>query len=313
MIHEIAVDPEALTNWQSFRFLVSHTGVHHGRLISCFPGKWKKKVFEACKNSSDIQDIDKKRIYESLSNINSMLLKTGREYDSSEEWIENAISSDAVTSFKAIISTKDKSGQEEILDLETLDPLDERWHVPRSKPVTRTATELAKAAETLIKGSSEVIFVDQHYSCNKRHGNPLKKFIKYAQSGKSLTRLEYHLVSKARTEFFRNDLDNHRKFLNLDDETRIVFVRWKTTPKSDNIHPRYVLTERGGLQYDYGLDEAASEGETTDVSCMDQSHHAERWKRFNPDSGDLDLIDAWIVTASDISEAKWEEGNFVKA
>src|SRR5690606_977065 len=48
MIHEFAVDPEALTGWQNFRYVVEKFGIPQGRLISRFPKEWKSLVYDAC-------------------------------------------------------------------------------------------------------------------------------------------------------------------------------------------------------------------------------------------------------------------------
>lgn len=69
MIHEFAIDPVAMNNWQNFRYLNDNFGVEHGRLISRFPKKWTKMVCNACNDNYDcgkISTIDRKRIVERL-------------------------------------------------------------------------------------------------------------------------------------------------------------------------------------------------------------------------------------------------------
>lgn len=308
MIHEFAVDPEALASWQNFRFLVDQFGVHHGRLISRFPGKWKRMVFQACEECAPIE---KERIIERLRGIDDKLLAAGRDYNRAIDWLPNALDSNAETPFHAIISTPAKVNGTPHLDVETLSGGDEKWSVPRGTQIPRTAAALAAAADTLLQCSSEIILVDQHYSCGSRHGQPLTEFLKSAQLGKPLSRLEYHLSAEktGAPAWFRQKLEEQRRFFNLLPETQLVFVRWKTIDGGDNMHARFILTERGGLRYDYGLDEG-DEGESTDVDCLDQEVYQHRWSQYHPESGDFELVDAWIVTATGVTEAKWRDGKF---
>lgn len=253
-------------------------------------------------------------IIEKLKTIDHKLLAAGRDYDSSKDWVPNAIASHTERPFRAIISTPEKQRGEILLDVETLSDSDKRWAVPRGNHIARSATELATAAQTLLRCSSEIVLVDQHFSCGPRHGRPLTEFLKFAQTGSTLRRMEYHLGSEktGTAKWFKDELDKQRSFFNLNSEARIVFVRWKPLKGGENMHARFVLTERGGLRYDYGLDEG-DEGETTDVECLDPEVYNRRWEQYHPDSGAFELVDAFIVTASGVSEAKWQEGAFVES
>jgi hypothetical protein len=55
MLHEYAVDPACLGDWQNFRFLMGAFGVSQGRLVSQFPKDWVKRVCESCGSFSFIQ------------------------------------------------------------------------------------------------------------------------------------------------------------------------------------------------------------------------------------------------------------------
>ena len=87
MIYEFALDPGVLSTWGSFRYFYDNFGAEHGRLISQFPKRWKRMVYDAC---SKCADIDKKRIEERLAYINNKLVKMSREYNNSMPWLENA-------------------------------------------------------------------------------------------------------------------------------------------------------------------------------------------------------------------------------
>jgi len=50
--------------------------------------------------------------------------------------------------------------------------------------------------------------------------------------------------------------------------TKLRVFFWKRRPGGKRLHPRFILTELGGLQPDYGLDEGDATGDTTIVSLM---------------------------------------------
>ena len=97
MIHEFALDPGVLSTWSSFRYFYDHFGAEHGRLISQFPRKWKKMVYDAC---SRCADIEKKKIEERLTDINNKLVRMSREYNNSMPWFENAEAQHAIKPFR---------------------------------------------------------------------------------------------------------------------------------------------------------------------------------------------------------------------
>lgn len=101
MLHEFAVDPEALSDWQSYRYLVEKFGVEHGRLISRFPKDWKRRVYDAC---SGCGDVEKKRIEVGLKSIDPRLIVTGRPYGQAPAWLVNAEAEHASQPFRAVIS-----------------------------------------------------------------------------------------------------------------------------------------------------------------------------------------------------------------
>ena len=309
MIHEFAVDPEALASWQNFRYLIEKFGIPRGRLISRFPSKWEKMVIRACK---DCSEMEQKRIVESLKNIRLKLYSAGRSYDKDQEWLPNAVASHQALPFRAIITTPANAGSSGLLDCDALSEDDETWAVPRGGVVSRTPADLAGAADRLLRCSGEIILVDPYFGGEARFGKPLTAMIRCACDGRVPRRFEYHLSSRSiDADVFKSSLERQRPYLRIPEKVNLVFVRWDQIDDSDTLHPRYVLTEKGGLRFDHGLDEG-NPGETTDVECLDQALHAHRWAQFQINSGQFDLVDAWIVTAEGVSRATWEGQEFVE-
>ena len=62
----------------------------------------------------------------------------------------------------------------------------------------------------------------------------------------------------------------------------------------EKLHPRYVLTEKGGFKVEVGLD-AGARGETTPIDLMTQDEHASVWSDFKSGDPSFDLIDEFVL------------------
>ena len=308
MIYEFAVDPEALVGWQNFRYLEENFGISQGRLISRFPSKWKRLVYEAWEASPPVE---KARIVEKLNGIEDKLFSSGRIYDGNLKWIPNAAASHRENPFRAIITTTEHAGATGRLDVNSLSDADETWAVPRGAVVPRTATEMAAAAERLLRCSAEIVFVDPHFGGETRFGKPLAAMIRCGCDGRVPRRFEYHLSAKSipGNEFSRQ-LERQQSHLRIPPGVKLVFVRWNQVDQGDTLHARYVLTEKGGLRFDHGLDEG-NPGETTDVECLASANHADRWAQYHPGARDFQFVDAWMVTSEAVIKVTWDGNQFV--
>jgi hypothetical protein len=303
MIHEFAVDPEALAGWQNFRYLVENFGVSQGRLISRFPSKWKRLVYEACE---ECPPVEKARIVEKLNGIEDKLFSSGRIYDGNLKWIPNASASHGEKPFRAIITTAEHARSTGHLDVDN-----KTWAVPRGAVVPRTATDMAAAADKLLRCSAEIVFVDPHFGGETRFGRPLTAMIQCACDGRVPRRFEYHLTAKSVPGHeFSRQLEKQQPYLRIPPGVKLVFVRWNQLDEGDTLHPRYILTEKGGLRFEHGLDEG-NPGETTDVDCLASANHADRWAQYSPAAVAFQLADAWIVTSASVVKAKWDGSAFV--
>jgi hypothetical protein len=303
MIHEFAIDPVAMNNWQNFRYLNDNFGVEHGRLISRFPKKWTKMVCNACNDNYDcgkISTIDRKRIVERLKNIKHKLVRLKRRYNSEKEWLENAEEQHSISEFRAIISINNPNGQPYILNAYDIDETNYLWNVPREKVVRRKANELAACAMMLLMASKEIIFIDPHFNPTKsRFTETFSHLIDFAFENKRPQRLELHVEHTDRSasfEVWENNCQN--KLPQIVPKGYILKVmRWTERNEGDKQHPRYVLTEIGGIRYDYGLDEWDGEGEgkTTDVSLLAQNVYKLRWNDYQNDTTTFEWVDEVVI------------------
>ena len=86
----------------------------------------------------------------------------------------------------------------------------------------------------------------------------------------------------------------------LQPNTSVRLYRWTSWhSSSDFFHARYILTERGGVRIDWGLDSGKA-GQKTDVTLLDDDMWNQTWNMFQfDDSGKQKTSDfQWIDMVS---------------
>lgn len=249
-------------------------------------------VYDAC---SGLGDIEKKRIEERLTTIDEKLVSKNRPYDGNMPWLENAEAEHKRKPFHAIISRTNPREHQAVLLSEELDETNPLWAVHRETRIPRTPTAMSQAIAPLLSASTRIVFVDPNFGPEKaRYRRTLEAFLSVAVlECPTITSIEFHLEEKATAEFF---FQESRRLLPgiIPKGTRVRFVRWRQLTRGDELHPRYVMTERGGIRIDAGLDVGA-DGETTDVTLLEPTLYHQRWKQFQknqlPEENAFEFVD----------------------
>jgi hypothetical protein len=276
MLYEFALDPSILRSFDKVRYYIENFGVYRARLISRFPRKWKRMVYEACASCGDIE---KTKIEVSLINADAKFINSNRSYDRNLLWLDNAEKQNAVKPFHAIISS---SNPRNIISVLIDDELTERnalWNVPREKVVPRTAADLTRSVQQLLQISSEILFIDPYFDpYAPRYRKPLMHFASAMSSNNRIRRIEYHLKYELDCDAFQTGCrENMPQVLPVG--FAIKFIRWRQIEGGETLHPRYVLTDKGGVRIEHGLDEGL-DGEFTDISLLDWPLYQQRWRDY---------------------------------
>ena len=280
MHYEFALEPQLLSSWKDFRFFVSQFGWQHGRLISRYPKRWKRHVYESL---SDVGDVEKTRIEEALRRIDDRLMPRLHEWSPQlSSWLENAEDEHGKRPFKAIVASLNPRSHDDVIladriddttdyaALEADDPL-HKWNAPRSEIVRRTAAEMAETIRALLVQCKRVLFIDKHFGPeNPRHRRPLEKFlstIAARETGSAPESVEVHTGNAAERTFFTGACDSRLAGITPSGLT-LRLVRWNST----ELHNRFVVTDCGGVAFLEGLDEFSGSGRSEDVVViLDQS------------------------------------------
>ncbi len=300
MLYEYALEPSLLSNWSDFRFFVSQFGFDRGRLIARFPSKWKRMVHEGL---GDCKPIERAKIVEALTRIDTrMIPKRGSGWDASHDWLTNAVSEHDCRPFRAIIAESNQRTHpavivgatlDDTLDFDDLPESDSRrlWKASRSKVIKRNATEMADAIEVFIQQADRIVFIDPHFGPeNSRHRIPFEEFLSRLRDrhdGKLPKTIEVHCAKKSEASFFQSQC-NSRLAGMLPKDLRMEVRRWS----ADDLHNRFVLTERGGVAFLEGLDHYTGNGREEDVVVLlDQDVSQQLMDNYTVGKTTFELID----------------------
>jgi len=305
MLYEYAVDPECMGDWGTFRFLVSGFGVSSGRLISNFPRNWLKKTQTIClKNFSSFRK--KQLVAEELNRIKKFgIVDKNRLYDGTKSWLPNALEKHKDETFHAIITNTNDTVPDYVLRANEILGNTPLWDVPTDKDVERTIGGLSTAIEILLRISNHILFVDKMFDpAISKWSEPLIRFIEIATSNRNIQPIvEYHfciddeeLVISGVPVSFSDYCKNHSSNM-IPEGINVNFCRISPKPGGEGVHARYVLTDKGGIRIDWGLD-TGQPGQRTDVGLIHDHLWKNRWKQFNEKSGTFDRFDEVVVAGS---------------
>ena len=290
MIHEYALEPELVATWtdrSTCRYFKENFGLGQGRLVSRYPKRWKRLVWDSFDCTDDFA---RQRLTELIARLSEQMVRRSNiQWDShSTSWIENAEREHERRPFHAILAQTNPENHPHVL---TESDIDEdsaaRWAVERGYSVARSATEMADVVAPLLRCSSDVIFVDPHFGPGlPRYRRPFAAFLEQMvrqRPGEMPKRIEVHTGAEdtGTEEFFREECDTklHRS---VPEEMRVLVRRLRQKQDGEKLHNRYILTDIGGVIFGIGLDEG-DEGETDDITLMDRGQYELRWSQYGGD------------------------------
>lgn len=295
MIYEFALDPHILTRWETYDRLVNDCGVEKGRVIADFPNRWKAMVKEEVLTNPETSAMDSQRILFHLQHgVAPKLIPTDRPYDLADpDWIGQAVRAhDRGQPFRAIVTNSNPTNHPKVIVAGTLDrEADPLWRVKKSDSIPRRPFDLAALARPLFKISRAVRFVDPHFKPQEpRYQEPLAAFLSTLRlANPRISYVEFHLSVEwdrvARSEKplfdFRESCEAHISPI-VPAGLEVQFFRWRERYSGEGLHPRLILTDRGCIRIDHGLD-AGRDGETTPVVLVDEDERTKHWTDFDRD------------------------------
>ena len=126
------------------------------------------------------------------------------------------------------------------------------------------------------------MLVDPNFDASEpRFRDPLIAFLSVRPGGKPWRRCELHVYRPQDDKVLENRIYHSNRQLAevVPTGTTLRLHFWAGKSGGEKLHPRFLLTELGGIQFDYGLDAGGGPTDTTIVTLMDQ----ELWQTVRAD------------------------------
>jgi hypothetical protein len=183
MFYEYAIEPRAIgSSWATFRYVIEKFGFDKGRLISEFPKRWLREVYDA---TIGLPPLQRKRVEEALSQARkNKLVRTSRPYNrEAGAWLHNALTEHQRLPFRAIIAMENPGGDQAVLLTDDLDEMQTLMNVPHDCAVRRDAASLAAAMKEMLRFCSRIVFVDPFYDAfNARYKSTFRECLGIVKS-----------------------------------------------------------------------------------------------------------------------------------
>jgi len=283
MLLEYALDPSLLGTWAELRFYVAQFGVSKGRLISEYPIDWKAMVRDEAKKKA--KDREFLRIIEMLTRLDEKMLPRDGVFDDAKSWFKNAIDENRRAPFHAIVTTTRSGATQNLINGLELDPTDppKLWDAPTSVNVRRIAADMAACVGRLLSIATEIVFIDPYFSPRATKTiDPLKAFLAAMAQRTSRqnmpTKLEFHAGNQDVGSDYQSLLDMKVKPC-LPSGVSMRVIRWNKA----ELHNRYIITDRGGVMFGWGLGQDSSVANSHDtVSLLDEKTCSEILQDYSP-------------------------------
>ncbi len=288
MIYEYALDPELLSNWTNFQRIISLFGITKGRLISRFPRRWERMVYDSCASGTT----ERSRIEIALKRISrDMLLPRKHYWGDGLRWIDNAKAEHTRRPFHAVLASEADPILSFVIDATDLDHTDlpKLLEAGPSKIILRTPEELGRAVLPLFLLSKQMLIVEPNFRINgsgflKTWEALMKSMLDTQGNLRPSLEIELHLGADKLNDFVDAQASLNAKLAPLIPAgNRVSVVNW---PKED-VHNRYLLTDKAGIQIGEGLglpDERSNRRDDT-LSFTDKETTdklIEKYKRKRP-------------------------------
>lgn len=297
MIHEYALEPELVASWHSlykFHLFGGKFGFGAGRVVSRYPKKWPKRVWDAFEADfgKTASPVDRNRMGKLLKQITKPVVRRPDcIWDAARDWLANAESEHARKPFYAVLARNNPRSNVNVMrESEFLEHTEGDQDSPKDMPVSRNAEEVASCVAPMLRCATKIRLVDPNFRANReRFREPLAAFLKSIDTRTSGIAIELHTEDRDDTPSwaeFRKECEDKLPSIIPEGLTLTVY-RWKEREGGEKLHNRYILTDIGGVSFLTGLDEG-DPGMTDDVSRLSADTYAKRWDNYAWPNGAFD-------------------------
>jgi hypothetical protein len=300
MLFEYAVEPRAVgTGWQNCRYLMEKFGFDRGRLISQFPKHWLRMVYEA---SAHLNPIERARVTEILNRSKPNIVRFGRQYDTTLDWLGNAIGQQATQPFHAIIAEDNSLALPFVVRTEDADEGHPLMVAPHNWEVPRVGASLARAMAPLLRTAQTVRFVDRFFKLDDaRYKETLREALSIISAyGRTDVRCEIHFADHPKCSPIREIEIRAGQWLKdvIPAGMSVLLFDWKERSGGEDFHDRFLLTDKGGMTIGAGFSAEGSH-QSAQFGLLDPIVWSTKFKSLDRSATVYELADLVLAVHSD--------------
>lgn len=284
MLYECVVNPDLLLefakdrrNYKNFikKFTIG------GSLVYCdFPQikRIKRKILSS--QSPHANDLEKARLIELIEAID-YFHKSRRlnPYNGELDWCSNILKENIFFEFGHIISdnainTQNYINAEDFFDID----------YPLQKRINKTCFDMNSNVSSLLRLSSEIIFIDPYFKGSDRWINVLKAFIISSFNNNFHDHVKVVIVydgGKKNASTATNIRHSIQKInITVPKEKKLTIFIKSISEKNSGyaLHNRFILTDVGGFCFPFGLDENDA---TDDIFILNNESYRVNWEQYS--------------------------------
>jgi len=315
MIYEYALDPALVARWhdrKEYLFFDEKFGIATRRLVSIYPNKWQKMIWEAFRSGEHADDQNAElHLGALIGHLKENAIKRRSTFSEIPSWLDRTVKEHSERPFYAILTIRSEQLHRDIINTtQLIERGHDKWAVPGLPMTPRRASEVADLIAPVLRACKHAIFVDPYFDPAKaKFKRPFKamieKMFEWRDGSEELT-IELHTgierYFKSPYSPIRNAVSENLKYHELVDSCcaklpdivpsgiKIRLVVWKKRDNGQELHNRYVLTDFAGIILGAGLDECSNpDSESMDnITLLPKEQRNTCWKQYDRTSPAFD-------------------------
>lgn len=250
VLGEFAINPDCVTNATEISALLRIFGFENGAVISEFPKSWTSEV------KSRAQHMEEPARSAFLDKVNKLkekaFVRLGRNAEGSS-WESKALSSHQVRPFSGLLHTQANNDFLCFMDALENDEFPKGF---REDKVPRDPDSMVNAVLPLIQASERIGLYDPYFAPDDYFAKFVKRMVERNREVRhSRLYIDIHLEHETEKLGFLGlqQINAFKSWVDSLPKDLTVTVNWWSDSGTGELHPRYLITERGGARFDRGF------------------------------------------------------------
>ena len=251
VIGEFAVNPACVQSRTDLRDILNIFGFEHGAVISNFPNGWHREIAD---KAASLQEPERSSFLNRLKQVKERVVAHLRPSEPGITWMDQVATAQGKRPFYAVLT--DANTAYGRLFSDAMDDPDLRKGL-REQKVPRRPEELIRSFLPLVLSSDRFTIVDPYLAPDPYHGKFVKTLLEARRTiGNNLLYIDLHIEFDSNPAEQRDasvQCENDFRAWGQDIGNNVIFnVYWWEDRGIGELHPRYLLTDRGGVRLDRG-------------------------------------------------------------